>query len=451
MNLQNIFKKHFVRRAALLVEASALCLVSGSVMAAIVTSPVANLVVPATIDGIYINVVTGTTGTTPATVTGWDIDPYGPTNFGIFWPSTPATSSGGVVAAATTTPFLVMNPGDTIGPASTFSAAVAAPNPNFRGTGTNTLGFRFYNEATSAINYGYAVLQTTAPGGFPVTVVSITYENSGAAITIPTGAAPPQFAYAPASGSAVPFTGGTTIGSTGSASIAVSIGTAGSGSGASSTTTTTCTAPTAPFSGFGQSVTAVGAAASTSGGPLSGTCTLGAAQVTQTLTCAENRGGTSVARTFNLTCPAGTATPLTSTPASGSTVTLPAQTVGSPSTTASISFQNPGASAATVTCVAPAAPFSASPLSISVPSGGSATTTVSFNSPTDGAFTGTLTCSTGAQQFSFPLAGSASPVAPTGAPVVTTVPAAGEFTRMLLLFSTLLIGMVALGMRGRRG
>ena len=256
--------------------------------------------------------------------------------------------------------------------------------------------------------------------------------------------AAPQFAYSPAAGSAVNFTGGTLVGSTGSTSIAVTIGTPGLGTGAAATTTTTCTAPTAPFSGFGQSVTAEGAAASTTGGPLSGTCVLGASQVVQTMTCTESQGGTPVTRTFDLTCPAGTAATLTSTPVSGSTVTLPSQIIGTGATNSTISFQNPGLVPATVTCVAPAAPFTANPLTINVPAGGSASTTVSFNSATAGVFAGTLTCSAGQQQFTFALAGTAN------APSVP-VPAFGDRTRLLLVISALLMGMVTLGLRARRG
>jgi Cleaved Adhesin Domain len=116
----------------------------------------------------------------------------------------------------------------------------------------------------------------------------------------------PTFTYTPAAGSAVPFTGGGASGSTGSASIAAAVGTAGSGTGAAATTTTTCTAPATPFAGFGQTVTAVGTGA-ISGGPLAGTCTLGAAAVTATLTCSQNTGGVVTPVTWNLTCPAGVA------------------------------------------------------------------------------------------------------------------------------------------------
>jgi hypothetical protein len=126
--------------------------------------------------------------------------------------------------------------------------------------------------------------------------------------TISGGATPPVFGFTPAPGATVSATGGTTVGSTGNLSIAPAIATAGTGTGTPATTTLTCTAPTAPFAGFGQTVTAIGTGAIT-GGPLAGTCTLGAAAVTQGLTCVENRGGTPTTRTWTLSCPAGTAPP----------------------------------------------------------------------------------------------------------------------------------------------
>ncbi|HQW80977.1 MAG TPA: hypothetical protein PLQ74_03825 [Pseudomonadota bacterium] len=137
------------------------------------------------------------------------------------------------------------------------------------------------------------------------------------------------------------------------------------------------------------------------------------------------------------------AVPLTSTPVTGSTVTTPTQTLGSPATTATILFQNPGLADATVTCVAPAAPFSASPLNFPVVAGGSASTVVSFNSAVAGSFVGTLNCSAGTQLFVFNLAGSAGS---QGVPV----PTLGTDTRMLLVLAALIMGMVTLGLRARR-
>jgi hypothetical protein len=123
-------------------------------------------------------------------------------------------------------------------------------------------------------------------------------------------ATPPVFGYTPPPGSTVTATGGSgIIGTTSNLSIAVAVQTPGTGTGAPATTTLTCTAPTAPFAGFGQTVTAVGSGA-ISGGPLAGTCTRGATAVTQTLTCTENQGGTAVTRTWTLNCPAGSPPPV---------------------------------------------------------------------------------------------------------------------------------------------
>jgi uncharacterized repeat protein (TIGR01451 family) len=153
----------------------------------------------------------------------------------------------------------------------------------------------------------------TVPGG---TTDPNTANNSATDTDTINASVAPQLSYTPPAGGAVNFTGGTVVGSTGSASISAAIGTPGVGSGASATTTMTCVVPSG-FSGFGQTVTAVGAAASTTGGPLSGTCVLGAAPVVQTMTCTENQGGTPVTRTFDLTCPAGTVVPSVPVPAFG--------------------------------------------------------------------------------------------------------------------------------------
>jgi hypothetical protein len=255
--------------------------------------------------------------------------------------------------------------------------------------------------------------------------------------------AAPIFAYSPAPAATVPFTGGTTVGSTATASIAVSVGTAGVGTGAAATTTTTCTAPTAPFTGFGQTVTAEGAGA-ISGGPLTGSCTLGATAVTQTLTCSENQGGTPVVRTFELNCPAGTAVPITSTPVSGSLVTLPAQVLGGPATTFDINFQNPGVAAATVTCTAPTATqFTVAPLTFSVPAAGNASTTVTYSSAVIGTFTGVLNCTSGAQNFTFNLTGTTGGAA-------RAVPVGGNGLNILLALATLALGGLSLGFYTRR-
>ena len=152
---------------------------------AVVVTFNAPISVPNTFAGVYINLLSGASGITPASVPGWDFGPWG--NGGtltFFWNGTPASSSGGV-ASTTTGPYLDLAAGTTISSASTFSATAAtAQAAAFQSTGTHTLGFRFFNESTSAINYGYLSMTTTGPLGFPATVNGWSFENSGAAITV---------------------------------------------------------------------------------------------------------------------------------------------------------------------------------------------------------------------------------------------------------------------------
>jgi hypothetical protein len=175
---------------------------------------------------------------------------------------------------------------------------------------TGTL-YMYHFQATSAadaiLRYGTVNLATGALTPIFSTAPGSGIELEGAVrSSCPIPTTPPVFGYTPAPSSTVTATGGSgLIGSTSNLSIAVSVATPGVGTGAPATTTLTCTAPTAPFAGFGQTVTAIGDGA-ISGGPLAGTCTRGATAVTQTLTCTENQGGTNVTRTWTLNCPAGT-------------------------------------------------------------------------------------------------------------------------------------------------
>ena len=143
------------------------------------------IAIPNTFAGVYINLLTGANAVTTAAVPGWDIGPWGSSNtLTFFFPSTPTASSGGV-AGATTGPYLDLPVGSVISSASTFSASASnLQTAAFQSTGTHTLGFRFFNESTAAINYGYMTMNTTGPLGFPATITGWSFENSGAAITV---------------------------------------------------------------------------------------------------------------------------------------------------------------------------------------------------------------------------------------------------------------------------
>jgi hypothetical protein len=153
--------------------------------AAIVESGPVNINVPNTFSGVYINLLTGATGATPGAVPGWDFGPWGSSSLlSFFWNGTPANTAGGVAATATG-PYLDLALGSFVSAASVYSAsATSAAAAAFQTSGTHFLGFRFLNEATGIVNFGYAQFSTTGPGGFPATIVRYAYENTGAGITV---------------------------------------------------------------------------------------------------------------------------------------------------------------------------------------------------------------------------------------------------------------------------
>jgi PEP-CTERM motif len=142
---------------------AAMMMTASSSFAAIVFNPI-NLPIPATLDGLYVNVVTGATSTV-GSVAGWDINPYGATSMQFFTstlaPNTPTTT--GTIS----TPLAFGAP---IGPASTFTTGVITPTAslwNLNST-NNYVGFRFLNEAGSTVHYGWMQI------GFGATVTQRT-------------------------------------------------------------------------------------------------------------------------------------------------------------------------------------------------------------------------------------------------------------------------------------
>lgn len=171
-------------KAKLLAATAALLMTSNAHAALVTFSTPIN--VPNTFSGVYINLLTGASAITTAAVPGWDFGPWGSSNtLAFFWPSTPTGTSGGV-AGTTAGPYLDLPAGSVISAASTFSATtLSTQTAAFQASGTHILGFRFFNESTSAVNYGYLTLTSTGPLGFPATVNGWTFENNGGAIAVP--------------------------------------------------------------------------------------------------------------------------------------------------------------------------------------------------------------------------------------------------------------------------
>jgi hypothetical protein len=169
--LSNRLAKHFAAAAAASV-------VAGAANAAIVHWANANLVIPATIDGLYINVETQTTGSAGSVVAGWDINPYSATSLTWF----NATGTG-----------MMRYPGITTGSAGNLAGGTVVGATGSYGSGavvvgslpgnwvlnsTNIFGFRFV-AADGLTHYGYG-LMTVGAAITTRTITDIFYESVAA-------------------------------------------------------------------------------------------------------------------------------------------------------------------------------------------------------------------------------------------------------------------------------
>ena len=156
-----------------------------------------NRAVPATLDGLYIKVDTqqSTTGAGSG-LSGWDINPYGSTSLNFFASATTPNPATTYVRTQTTGGPSNLALGVVVGPSSTFANSTTAVITS-AGVGSNGwtlnainyVGFRFHNNTTNAINYGYAAVQVGATATAR-TVLKVAYENTGAAIEVGAEAGP---------------------------------------------------------------------------------------------------------------------------------------------------------------------------------------------------------------------------------------------------------------------
>jgi MYXO-CTERM domain-containing protein len=169
--LSNRLAKHFGAAAAAAV-------VVGSANAAIVTWNV-NQVVPNTIDGLYINVETQTTGSAAGVVAGWDLNPYGTQTTSMSWFG--ATGGGcvtGLGQGGTTIAVASLSSGTLVGASSTFSnnPASSVTAGGWVLNANNFFGFRFVG-GDGQTRYGYGVMAIGANMGTR-TLVSLAYEST---------------------------------------------------------------------------------------------------------------------------------------------------------------------------------------------------------------------------------------------------------------------------------
>ena len=430
-------------RVAAVVGGTALSLVSTMSMAAIVDSGVVSFPVPATTAGIYFNVVTNVTGTVASAVPGWDLNPFASsTNLAFFQSTTVANNTQVVSTAAGAT---LLAPGAVVGPASTYVLSGTAQAPDFRVTSTTSfVGFRFTNEVTAALNYGYAQLSTTAGTGFPATVTRYVYENTGLPITIAGGGGgtntAPTLAYTPTTAAGVTFPAGPAGAATSSIAI---VGTGAVGTG--NTVVSGCAITGAGAASFAAPTTTPANGTfntTTNAGSINLGCTRGAALASGSLACTEtSTPGAAVTRTWALTCPAATAVAVvTPTTTSGTASPLPSYNLPTGSSNRGFVFTATGADTM-LTCGVVGAGFAVAPISLSLVAGTPGTVTVTYTGSTAGTFNGTLTCNTtgNAQTFAYPISvvvGSA----PVAVPVIP-VPALSLMGSLMLLAGFLGLGM----------
>ncbi|AVP99601.1 hypothetical protein C7S18_21555 [Ahniella affigens] len=182
----------------LLLQSIGVCALAGATANAAVQCPqTLPLNVPATGEGLYLNLVTNVSGTTEASVPGFDINPYAAQNsdpvgqLKFYWGSA-ATNGAGVVTSGDS--YAVLPPGQLIGPASTFSrAAFTGDTSAWQAGASGFLGVRFQQEPENAIRYGWIFLSSSPPLGFPLNIQAWCYEDSGAAITTPLPGETPLF------------------------------------------------------------------------------------------------------------------------------------------------------------------------------------------------------------------------------------------------------------------
>jgi FG-GAP repeat/Regulator of chromosome condensation (RCC1) repeat/Thrombospondin type 3 repeat/Dockerin type I domain len=154
--------------------------VSASSQAAVVHWSNCNLVVPANIDGLYINIETRQVGSSGPSVAGWDINPYSATSLTWF----NATGTGmmrfpGVVTGSAGS----LAPGTVVSAAGSFGsgAVVVGSAPgNWRLNSTNIFGFRFVaSDGLTRYGWGEFVIGSAINGADRM-ITNLYYESTPA-------------------------------------------------------------------------------------------------------------------------------------------------------------------------------------------------------------------------------------------------------------------------------
>lgn len=147
----------------------------------IIYSGVVNISVPNNFDGVYINFVTGQTGSSGASVPGWNWNPYnGGSGLQFFWN---VSGNGGLTFDGTTYGDCPCS--STVGPSNIYLNTTSSAAPaTWRAGIDGYLGVRLINSQSNQTNYGWVHFNTTGNTGFPATIVEYAFENTGQPITV---------------------------------------------------------------------------------------------------------------------------------------------------------------------------------------------------------------------------------------------------------------------------
>lgn len=191
--LQNSFELN-PRLVAYTALAGAALAAPAAVEATIVYSGAVNIPIPVTTAGVYLNMLTGATGATAAATTGWDFNPWGTGNLFLYGNGTGNGTLNNATGGSSATLIDNLALGTLISGANTFgnnSVEQTGATAFTLNSTNNYVGIRFLNEATGAVNYGWAQLSIgTAYNAAGRSIIGYGYDDSGAGIAAGAGAIP---------------------------------------------------------------------------------------------------------------------------------------------------------------------------------------------------------------------------------------------------------------------
>lgn len=164
--------------------------VAGGAGNGIYESPALNYAVPQTFDGTTINWVTGVFDDGGPITGDWDLNFWGSGAGNATFDLFAVDDQGDEIVVDADQKFSLLQSGAVIGPSSTFKDGDQEAAAGWLAGADGYIGFKFNcdgrlaNPVAGGVCYGYVHVTTTAPSGFPATIVDYAYDGDGNPITI---------------------------------------------------------------------------------------------------------------------------------------------------------------------------------------------------------------------------------------------------------------------------